>query len=78
MTANKDIQLPNNKPNEMLKKLILVATVVSPRRQVYRGKHCHSRRYVMSEFRSEWGVLVVLRYVMKSQHLRPACHVVRS
>ena len=42
MTADKDIRQPDNKQNEMLKKLILVATVVSARRQVYRGKHCHS------------------------------------
>ena len=36
------------------------------------------RRYVMSKFRSKWGVRVVSRYVMKSQHLRPACHVLRA
>ena len=39
---------------------------------------CGLRRYVMSEFRSEWGVRVVLRYVMELQHLRPTCHVLRS
>ena len=36
--------------------------------------HTYVRRYVMSESRSDWGVFVVSRNVIKSQHLWLASH----